>query len=418
MGDNSNEKSSSTSNNIPSSHNSIKSISLNILSSNSYNLNEGRILENNNENSYCDKDLNEKIIKLLIGDHPLLPMKTIEKIAYCNFMNQNYKNKDFYNIKVIDEIIHNESSHIVAEFKDYLIKGDISEFLQQYYKKDESLNLLPKIYEYYISCSVIFPNYVILPESQYIYKNIQRKQRVIDIQQEQEDKEENIKNGLIDQEKEPTIFNTQAFDSILNQTDTSGVKQYFGISTDLSKGGGENEMMKLVNNIEKAEKKINSNKNNKKNKINVCKLKKGNNNNIIQYQNTMLLNEATYNKKIQSELHNKKNSPSFFERKNSGNNNEHNQILNKNNIKHILRQSTENNNNFLSKKKNNFSTQITYIDSFNNPMKNVFDLKGIESIKKIQNDLKESTNLKEKGKQLYKNNSQTFASLKNINSNE
>ena len=87
-------------------------------------------------------------------------------------MNQNYKNKDFYNIKVIDEIIHNESSHIVAEFKDYLIKGDISEFLQQYYKKDESLNLLPKIYEYYISCSVIFPNYVILPESQYIYIKI------------------------------------------------------------------------------------------------------------------------------------------------------------------------------------------------------------------------------------------------------
>ena len=92
------------------------------------------------------------------------------------------------------------------------------------------------------------PNYVILPESQYIYKNIQRKQRVIDIQQEQEDKEENIKNGVIEQEKEPTIFNTQAFDSILNQTDTSGVKQYFGISAEVSKGGGDNEMMKLVNN--------------------------------------------------------------------------------------------------------------------------------------------------------------------------
>ena len=98
--------------------------------------------------------------------------------------------------------------------------------------------MLPKIYEYYISCSVIFPNYVILPESQYIYKNIQRKQRVIDIQQEQEDKEENIKNGLIEQEKEATIFNIQAFDSILNQTDTSGVKQYFGISHNVSKGEG------------------------------------------------------------------------------------------------------------------------------------------------------------------------------------
>ena len=423
--DGSDEKSSSTSNILPSSHNTIKSISLNILSSNSYNLNEGRILENNDENSCCDKDLNEKIIKLLIGDHPLLPMKTIEKIAYCNFMNQHYKNKDFYNIKVIDEIIHNESSHIVAEFKDYLIKGDISEFLQQYYNKKESLNLLPKIYEYYISCSVIFPNYVILPESQYIYKNIQRKQRVIDIQQEQEDKEENIKNGVLEQEKEPTVFNTQAFDSILNQTDTSGVKQYFGMSPEVSKGGGESEMMKLVSTIEKAEKniKVDNNSHNKKNKINVCKLKKGNNEmNQFQYKKSMLLNEGGYTKKIQSALNNKKNSPSFFDKKNIGNKNNNNEniniVINKNSIKQILRQSTENNNNYYYKKRNNFSTQITYIDSCNNPMKNVFDLKGIESIKKVKKNSKESRNMKENTKQLYKNNSQTFSSLKNINSKE
>ena len=417
--DDSHKKSSlsSTSNIIPSSHNTIKSISLNILNSNSYNLNEGRILENNNENSYCDKDLNEKIIKLLIGDHPLLPMKTIEKIAYCNFMNHYYKTKDFYNIKVIDEIIHNESSHIVAEFKDYLIKGDISEFLQQFYKKKESLNLLPKIYEYYISCSVIFPNYVILPESQYIYKNIQRKQRVIDIQQEQEDKEENIKNGLIEQEKEATVFNTQAFDSILNQTDTSGVKQYFGISPEVSKEGGDQEMMKLLINIEKEEKKINLN--NKKNQNNVCKLQKGNNNGNNHFKNALLLNEGGYSKKIQSAVNNKKNSPSFFEKKigvnNKNNHNERNQILNNNNFKLILRQSTENNNIYFYKKRNTFSTQITYIDSCKNPMKNVFDLKGIESIKKIKKNSKESRNTKDIGKYLYKNNSQTFSSLKNIN---
>ena len=225
--DDSNEK-SSISNIIPNNKKTIKSISLNLLNNDSYNLNDRIMVENNNINSFGEK-LNEKIIKLLVGDHPLLSMKTIEKIAYCNFMNQYYNDQDFYNIKVIDEIIHNENSHIVAEFKDYLIRGDISEFLQKCYKKKESLNLLPKIYEYYISCSVIFPNYVILPESQYIYKNIQRKQRVIDIQQEQEDKEENIKNGLIEEEREPTVFNTQALDSILNQTDTSGVRQFFGI---------------------------------------------------------------------------------------------------------------------------------------------------------------------------------------------
>ena len=56
-----------------------------------------------------------------------------------------------------------------------------------------------------------------MAESQYIYKNIQRKKLVTDIQQEQEDKEENIKNGLIKQEKEQIAFITQAFNSILNQ---------------------------------------------------------------------------------------------------------------------------------------------------------------------------------------------------------
>ena len=406
--DDSNEKSPQSTSNLNSSyHNSNKTNSYNVLNFK---------FEKSNENSCFDRNLNEKIVKLLIGNHPLLPMKSIEKIAYCNFMSQNCKNKDFYNIKVIDEIIHNESTHIVAEFKDYLIKGDISEFLQQYYKKKESLNLLPKIYEYYISCSVIFPNYVILPESQYIYKNIQRKQRVIDIQQEQEDKEENIKNGLIEQEKEQTVFTTQAFDSILNQTDTSGVKQYFGISTEASKGETDFDMVKLLNNIEKAEKKINNNKNNTKKKIaKMSKLKKGNNNDLLKIKNTILLNEG-YNLRAQNALH-KKDGMALIGRKNSSNNIGQNQ--NKNSFKQLLRESTENNK--YHKKRNNFSTQVTFIDSCNNQKNNYFDIKDIESIKKLNKNVK---NFKEKlkdkdiSKQLYKNNSQTYQCIKNLNSNE
>ena len=411
----SNHKSSlpSTSNICKSNQDSIESISLNLSNKNKESLKNSKINESNDV-SLFDKNLNEKIVKLLIGEHPLLPMITIEKIAYCNFMSQHFKSNDVYNVKVIDEIIHNDSSHVVAEFKDYLIKGDISEFLQQYYKKEECLDLLPKIYEYYISCSVIFPNYVILPESQYIYKNIQRKQRVIDIQQEQEDKEENIKNGIIKEEKEPTVFNTQAIDSILNQTDTSGVKQYFGISSDVSKGGGDVDMMKLVNNIEKVEGKFNKS-NNKKNVINVCKLKKGNNNELIQAQNALLLNEGGYSKKIMASFH-KNNGTTYYERKNSSHNNKK---YNRNSLKQILRQITENNN--IYKKKNNFSIQFTYIDSYNSHFKNAFDLKGIESIKKIHKNSKNSKDkIKDKVivRQLYKNNSQKIQCLRNISSKE
>ena len=426
-----NEKSSSSIKNITSSQNSLKTISLNFLNSNNYNLNEAQIFENNKENSYYDKDLNEKIIKLFIGDHPLLPMKTIEKIAHCNFMNQHYKNKDFYNIKVIDEIIHNESSHVVAEFKDYLIKGDNSEFLMQYYKKRESFNLLPKIFECYISCSVIFPNYVILPESKYIYKNIKKKQRVIDIQQEQEDREENIKNGLYEQEKEPTIFTTQAFDSILNQTDTSGVKQFFDISHGGS-GDCSSGFIKLMNNIENAEKKAGNNS--KKNKINVCKLKKGNNEFQYHYKKNITLNDGNYNKKLQSAYNNKKGEGAIFNENkimekniiyNLNYNNYEKNDINRNNLKQLLRQVTDNNNNNNNnnhhKKNNNFSTQVTYIDSCNYHIKNVFDLKGIESIKKVgkaSKNLKEVKNENEKEKVNNKNNSQNYSSLKEVDNND
>ena len=177
-------------------------------------------------------NLNERIIKLFIGNHPLLSMKTIKNITHLHFSNKYLYNENYYNSIIIEHIIHNEPGHIVAEFKDFLIFGDINEFLQNYYKIKESKYILPKIFEYYINCSVIFPNYVVLPESQYIYKNIQKKQKVIDAQQEQENKEENIKKGLVKQEKKEDIFTTQILDSILNQTDTSGIKQFFGVSTD------------------------------------------------------------------------------------------------------------------------------------------------------------------------------------------
>ena len=192
-------------------------------------------------------NLNERIIKLFIGNHPLLSLKTIKNLSRLHFLNKYSKDDSFYNSIIIEHIIHNEPGHIVAEFKDFLILGDINEFLQNYYKLKESKYILPKIFEYYINCSVIFPNYVILPESQYIYKNIQKKQKVIDIQQEQEDKEEKIKKGEIKPGKEEEIFTTQILDSILNQTDTSGIKQYFGVSTDGNSLG--DQLSKIIEGI-------------------------------------------------------------------------------------------------------------------------------------------------------------------------
>ena len=320
--------------------------------------------EDNNENTKTknqskeDKNLNEKIVKLFIGNHPLITMKTIQKLIKLNFLNKYVKSELYYNSIIIDHIIHNEPGHIVAEFKDFLISGDINEFLQNYYKIKESKYLLPKIYEYYINCSVIFPNYVILPESQYIYKNIQKKQRVIDVMQEQEDKEENIKKGLIkEEEKVEDVFTTQILDSILNQTDTSGIKQYFGVSNEGNSLGGqlskiiegihyyENNKVsdlkpKFNNYLYKNRQKINLNDSffKEKNEIDninginkLSEIKNDDKKNILNIKNAEENNKDILNNKneLEIEFNIKPSKKSVL-------------ILNKNNINNIIQQSNDN----------------------------------------------------------------------------
>ena len=183
---------------------------------------------------------------------PTLTFKSLEKLIRISFINTYSNDKDIYYIKVIDDIISNENTHVVAEFKDYLIKGDDSEFLQRYYGLSKIYKYLPKIYEYYQSCSVIFPNYVVLPESKYIYKNIQKKQIVIDVQQEQEEKAEKIKKGIINVEENDNLFTPKEMYSILDQTDTSNIKGYFGIKSKNNEDSDETPC-NIYNMIEKEE---------------------------------------------------------------------------------------------------------------------------------------------------------------------
>jgi hypothetical protein len=184
------------------------------------------LLEPNKQNPNKN---HQKIKYMLIRKKPVINLFSIEKLIHKNFFNAYSNDKNFYNIKVINDIISNEGTHVVAEFKDYLIKGDDSEFLQRYYTILKSYKYLAKIFDYYQSCSVIFPNYVILPESKYIYKNIQKKQIVIDVQQDQEEKAEKIKKGIIKIEEDDIVFTSKAIYSILDQTDTSNIRGFFGL---------------------------------------------------------------------------------------------------------------------------------------------------------------------------------------------
>ena len=80
----------------------------------------------------------------------------------------------------VNNLVFNERCRIVARFKDYLILDDNTEFLRRFYTKKELKKRLNKIFNFYESYSKIFPNYMILPENVFLYKNIRRKQKMLD----------------------------------------------------------------------------------------------------------------------------------------------------------------------------------------------------------------------------------------------
>ena len=203
------------------------------------------------------------------------PLKSLIKRIFTLFNKKYSKMPRYYCINIIDNIIYNEKSHIVAEFKDRLIIDDNGEFLKRYYKKKESDSRLPKFFEYYELYSKIFPNYTTFYEGKYLYQNIQKKQRMIDLQeqmeleakQKDEKKEDDFSESLTD--KKEKVFDTVDMDSILNGTNHEGMEILFSIDKNKSKQEEENfdkkvnDIIEKINVFEKTKKKEKNEETNK-----------------------------------------------------------------------------------------------------------------------------------------------------------
>ena len=85
-------------------------------------------------------------------------------------------------------LMENANTHLVSIFKDFLLFDDSTEFLKEYYEKEEIYPRLKTIYDYYESSSYLFPNYTAINEGKYIYRNINKKQKLIDYLEDLEDK--------------------------------------------------------------------------------------------------------------------------------------------------------------------------------------------------------------------------------------
>lgn len=165
-----------------------------------------------------------------------------KKNNYGHLIQSNLNSKyltgmDYYNVKVVNDIIYNDTTNLVSVFKDYLIYDDISEFLKRVYTKDECEERLVKIYAFYDKYSKVFPNYIILEENRYMFKNIERKQIAIDERQrffqelEEKEKKKATKkedsSSILFKEYSEMMFDSKFIESVKNLKTNSLITDSF-----------------------------------------------------------------------------------------------------------------------------------------------------------------------------------------------
>ena len=126
--------------------------------------------------------------------------------AYLKLIKKYSSNKYSYNTICINNMIYNESCQLVAKFKDFLIFDENTEFIRKLYNKTDIDAKLYKILDLYENYSKIFPNYLVIKEKKFMYKNIRKKQKMIDafnqIKLEEEENRRKIKEKQENDENE------------------------------------------------------------------------------------------------------------------------------------------------------------------------------------------------------------------------
>ena len=138
-----------------------------------------------------------------------------------NELYAKYTKGEFsYDVIQTNYLLCNEKCRVVARFKDFLVLDDNTEFFRRFYTSEESRPRLRNILNFYETYSKIFPNYMILPENEYLYRNIRKKQKMIDafnqIKLEEEENRKNLNIGLKSKNKNEN--NNIVFDDKIKQS--------------------------------------------------------------------------------------------------------------------------------------------------------------------------------------------------------
>ena len=337
---------------------------------------------------------------------PLIPFERI--IIYLKkLLNKKYFiNKTQYEKSIIRNIIYDGKNRIVSRFKENLIWNDTSEFMKKFYRKKESLLRLHIYYEFYNKYNKIFPNYIPLNESKFIYKNIHKKQKIIDLQQNSinciyKDIVKTRNNNLISNK----IFNSEIYKSIAKNSEIIN-SAIFGIhKADEISNNSINDISNIINLIEEQISKLEK-ENQKHDNIflkNILKDLKSKN---------IIINNYYYNNS--SVLAKQGNIPSMLEKQQKNHLNEKMFSMHNNNILIGLKKNKKKN--FI--KNNNYNNSRTFKNLISFSLINIKDKKNkktkytIEDTYSLNNTMKNPKSISNNQKSYYNNNKTSSSKIK------
>ena len=302
-------------------------------------------------------------------------LKNFKKYCYLNLCNNYNTTSSLFNKILISNIIYNNKLHIVSCFKEFLIFFDPGDFLSTFYKLKESRLRLSQYCQFYSLNSRIFPNYILLPESKYIFNNIKKKQKLIDQLEEKNLKYNNeINQNLIMNYSDINNYNrsnqfNRTQSSIFSTIFTPSIVNSIFNEREISNKNDENNSN--ISNINFIIDNINKNQKNKRN---------------------LLMNKTPKNKNISSDVsENWKKSTSSLELfLNDKNNNINNSLKNKKRKNNML----QNYNDIKEKEK--------YKDKLNKEKLTLFEFSNGGNKKTIKNSRQQNAPKKFKNGNIHK----------------
>ena len=160
-----------------------------------------------------------------------------------------------YTLVCINNLIYTENCHIVARFKDFLYYDDDTEFLNKFFSKNDQKKILSKVFHFYSKYCKVFPNYMILPENEFLYRNLRKKQKLIDQFNEiKKEEEENRKHLKLNKKNENNyiIFGKKEQESIDKYkpsfTQSTIMMDYLNFTNTNDKGKTNSKILNDINN--------------------------------------------------------------------------------------------------------------------------------------------------------------------------